>query len=136
MLKVNKKLIAAMNDINRTVNQMPYKTDLEMYGKLEHWNPADAEAGDCDDYACIKRRKLRDLYPANIEAFRLATCWVEGDDGEKGKGGYHAVLTVHTNKGVYVLDNRYPQVTPWRKLPYKFHMMEQPGKTAWVLIEN
>jgi len=61
---------------------------------------------------------------------------VEGADGTAGTGGYHAVLTVNTNKGVYVLDNRYPEVTPWRDLPYRWHKMENPGQYFWVLIQQ
>lgn len=136
MLKKNKALMRAMDDINRSVNQMPYKTDLEMYGKLDQWNPLDAEAGDCDDYACVKRRLCREVYPENKASFRLATCWVEGPRGEAGGGGYHLVLTVHTNKGVYVLDNRHLEVKLWRELPYRWHKMEKPGEVFWVLINQ
>lgn len=136
MLKMNKALMRALDDINSDVNQMPYRTDLEMYGTLEYWNPDAVDAGDCDDYALVKRKRLQAMYPAHKACFRLATCWVEDDDGTPGVGGYHAVLTVHTNKGVYVLDNRYPRASRWRDLPYRWHKMEQPGQVFWVLINQ
>jgi len=136
MLRMDKSLSHDLDAVNRDTNQMPYKTDMELYGKLDHWNPDAAEAGDCDDYACVKRKKLRLLHPIYASSFKLATCWVEGADGTAGTGGYHAVLTVNTNKGVYVLDNRYPEVTPWRDLPYRWHKMENPGQYFWVLIQQ
>ena len=133
---MNGKLWKALRSLNLEINAMPYRVDLEMYGKLDYWNSQPADAGDCDDYACQKRFRLRGLYPDNLDAFRLATCWVEGPRGGKGRGGYHAVLIVHTDKGEYVLDNRQTEVTPWRDLPYRWHKMEQPGQVFWVLIKQ
>ena len=36
------------------------------------------------------------------------------------KGDGHAVLTVKTDRGEFVLDNQEPQVLPWNKTGYRF----------------
>ena len=42
--------------VNKTINEsVEYKTDLRLYGKLEHAAPAVLE-GDCEDYALAKRK--------------------------------------------------------------------------------
>ena len=98
--------------INREVNaSVTYKSDLEQFGVPEFWQEA-GKFGDCEDYALLKRQVLlksgfdrKDLH--------LACCWVE-------TGDYHCVLIVDTDKGFFVLDNRYPFPTPPKQLPYKW----------------
>jgi len=148
MLKATDDVWLKIEEVNRDINRMPYKTDLEMYKKLDFWSSKLADAGDCDDYACIKRRILREHFgPESYKSLRLATCWVEGKKGEKGKGGYHAVLTIDILvyngklkrwvKRTFVADNRYPMyLMAHNKLPYIFHKREQPGKEKWRLIIN
>ena len=47
--------------INSQVNaSVSYKTDLEQYGKPEHWVEADT-LGDCEDYALLKRQQLLEV---------------------------------------------------------------------------
>lgn len=121
----------ALVEVNADVNRMPYKSDPEMYGRPDFWSSKSADAGDCDDYACQKRRMLREKFPDNLDALMLATCWVEGEDGP-GTGGYHAVLLVNTDKGAYVLDNRYPKVKPWPDLPYRWDKREVVGADHWT----
>lgn len=134
MLKVD-KVWSFLKQTNRDVNRMPAKTDMEMYGRADFWTSRLADAGDCDDYACIKRRVLRGKYPDHKHCFMLATCWVEAGD-VPGGGDYHAVLLVRTDKGAYTLDNRHNRPMPWRKLPYKWHKREAPGKPYWRTFDD
>lgn len=115
-----------LSDVQRDVNaSTTYRSDPDLYGRPEFWAVADG-AGDCEDYALAKLRRLVELgWPR--QDLRLATCWCED-------GGYHAVLTVDTDRGVYVLDNRQDSVVPWSRLPYRWHLREVPGHSAWETI--
>jgi predicted transglutaminase-like cysteine proteinase len=86
-------------------------SDEELYGKPEHWTfPTDA--GDCEDYLLLKKRYLEGLgFPA---AALLITVVLD----EKSEG--HAVLTVTTDKGDLVLDNRRNDVLRWNDTSYSF----------------
>jgi len=96
------KLAERINsDVNTSVT---YKTDLEQYGKPEHWVEA-TTFGACEDYALLKRQVLlksgferKDLH--------LACCWDE-------TGGYHCVLLCNTDNGWFVLDNRHNSSDWW-----------------------
>ena len=102
--------------VNREVNAaLRYRDDS---GK-DSWEVGWRE-GDCEDFAI---RKLRDLivgfdFPRG--ALTLAACRLD-----RGRG--HAVLLVHSDRGVYVMDNLTPRILPWRRLPYSWVAREEPG---------
>ena len=81
--------------------------------------------GDCEDFALTKRAALRAAgLPAG--ALRLATAYTE-------VGEYHTVLTVQTERGAVVLDNRFAEVRPLADLPYRWVMVELPDRPlAWA----
>lgn len=112
--------------VNAEVNgRVGYKADIDLYGMPEFWTIAGRE-GDCEDYALAKRAELLALgWP--VEALRLAVCL-----DEHGRG--HAVLTVDTDRGAYVLDNRSLLVQPWKALPYTWIKRQAAGGKAWVTI--
>lgn len=109
------------NGINSQVNNaVTYKTDLNQYSKPEHWCTA-GKFGDCEDYALLKRAYLLEQ-GANPDDLYLACCWVE-------TGGYHCVLLVDTDKGFYILDNRYAWPMTPKSLPYKWDKaLREDGK--------
>lgn len=119
----------AITEINASVNAavMP-RTDAEMHGLAELWSYPELE-GDCEDYVLLKRRQLIEhgFDPANL----LITV-VRKPDGEG-----HAVLTVRTERGDYVLDNLTDRVRHWRDTPYRF-LKRQASHHAgrWVDIED
>ena len=92
--------------VNNSITPM---TDKEIYGKDEVW-AYPTTAGDCEDFALLKRRILiqRGISPANL----LLTV-VRKPDGEG-----HAVLTLRTSQGDFVLDNLASSVKPWFDTPY------------------
>jgi predicted transglutaminase-like cysteine proteinase len=101
-------------------------SDEELYGKPEYWTfPTDA--GDCEDYLLLKKRYLEGLgFPA---AALLITVVLD----EKLQG--HAVLTVTTDKGDFVLDNRRNDVLRWSNTGYTFlkrQSAEDPRQ--WVAL--
>jgi predicted transglutaminase-like cysteine proteinase len=86
-------------------------TDLELYGVPEHWTYP-TTAGDCEDFLLLKKRKLEKLgFPGR--ALRITVVLQE-----KGEG--HAVLTVTTNEGDFVLDNRRNDILLWNDTNYTF----------------
>jgi predicted transglutaminase-like cysteine proteinase len=117
-----RQLETVQGDINARVG---YRTDLALYGAEELWTVADRQ-GDCEDYALAKRQALLALgWP--VSSLRLAVCTVPGGEG-------HAVLSVDTNRGVYVLDNRHPFVEPWASLPYTWIKRQAASGPGWVEI--
>ena len=111
--------------VNYTVNSNTrFIPDIALYRLPDFWNIADGN-GDCEDYAVTKRRLLlKEGIPGRF--LWLATCYTEGPKrqiteqgrtfwlpGLRGRGGYHAVLLVDTDKGTLVLDNRFNYVEPW-----------------------
>ncbi|CAN7557845.1 transglutaminase-like cysteine peptidase [Rhizobium sp. LjRoot258] len=111
--------------VNRSITPM---TDKEIYGRDEVW-AYPTTAGDCEDFALLKRRILiqRGVSPANL----LLTV-VRKPDGEG-----HAVLTLRTSNGDFVLDNLASNVKPWFDTPYSFIKRQSSNNAGrWVTIEN
>lgn len=99
--------------INSQVNEsVQYKTDLEQYSKPEFWVEADT-FGDCEDYALLKRAYLLEQ-GFERKNLHLACCLCENNLG------YHCVLLANTDKGWFVLDNRYTWPMTPKALPYKW----------------
>ncbi len=118
-----------LKEINRAVNTgIRPATDMEIYGRPEVWEFPE-EAGDCEDFVLLKRRKLMERgWPA---AALLITV-VRQTNGEG-----HAVLTVTTNQGDLVLDNLDAHVKPWKETPYRYLKRQSEYDTgAWVSIED
>ncbi len=119
-------LVRAINtSVNTTIAPM---TDKDIYGKEEVW-AYPTTAGDCEDYALLKRRILiqRGFSPSNL----LMTVLRKPD----GEG--HAVLTLRTTKGDFVLDNLAATVKPWYDAPYSFIKRQSSANAGrWVTIEN
>ena len=85
--------------------------DFDIYGKDEVW-AYPRGAGDCEDYVLEKRR---DLMRKGISLADLLITVVRKPDGEG-----HAVLTVRTDEGDYVLDNLNDAVKPWEETGYRY----------------
>ena len=83
------------NWVNDTIKPM---TDMEHWGVVERWYYPDDGYGDCEDYVLLKRRMLMQAgWPR--EALLITVVRDKKGDG-------HAVLTVKTDKGEFVLDNQ------------------------------
>lgn len=122
-----------LDHVNAAVNKLPYKSDLEQYGEIEYWESIDDHgAGDCEDYAIAKLRRLYALgYP--IAALRLAT--LRMPYGVNSDSGNHAVLISETPKGGWVLGNNMPVMRLDMFLSRGFKplmIQETGGKPTWV----
>jgi len=128
-VELTRKLWGEMVDINNAVNVMVTpRTDLEMWGREELWSYPDG-VGDCEDYVLEKRR---DLMKAGVPASNLLITVVRQPNGLG-----HAVLTVRTSHGDFVLDNLEPRILSWDETEYTF-LKQQSSRNAgvWVSIED
>ncbi len=115
-----------IEEVNSAVNAAVAPiTDIELYGKPEVWTYPAANKGDCEDYVLLKRRMLVQRgYP---ESTLLIT--VVRDENNEG----HAVLTVRTDGGDFVLDNKRREIVRWAETPYTF-VKRQSDKNPLVWI--
>jgi predicted transglutaminase-like cysteine proteinase len=114
--------------VNAYVNdQIKPLTDLEHWGVVERWNYPTDGYGDCEDYVLAKRRMLiKAGWPREALLITVVR-------DKKGEG--HAVLTVKTDKGEYVLDNQETEVLLWSKTGYRFVKRQaQTDQNTWVSL--
>ena len=128
-LKMSGTMWRRINAINVAVNRaIKPMNDFDIYGKDEVW-AYPAGTGDCEDYVLQKRRELSQ---SGISLSDLLITVVRKPDGEG-----HAVLTVRTDKGDYILDNLNDVVKPWSDTPYRFLKRQASEHTGrWVTIRG
>jgi predicted transglutaminase-like cysteine proteinase len=127
---LTRELWAAMVDINNKVNTtVTPKTDMEIWGKEEVWSYPVGGVGDCEDYVLEKRRRLMQLgVPAGILLITVV---------RQRSGDGHAVLTVRTSNGDYILDNLEPRILAWAETDYTYLKQQSMRNSgAWVSIED
>jgi predicted transglutaminase-like cysteine proteinase len=117
-----KDLVSVNRYVNDTIKPM---TDIEHWGTIEKWSYPDDGYGDCEDYALLKRRLLiRAGWPR--EALLLTVVRDRRDEG-------HAVLTVKTDRGEFILDNQVEEVLPWFETGHRFiKRQSQRDPNLWV----
>lgn len=122
----NWKLIQTVNlAVNERIKPM---TDMEIYGVEEYWTYP-TTVGDCEDYVLLKQRELA---KAGIPMTALLITVVRKPDGEG-----HAVLSVRTDRGDFVLDNLTDEVLRWDDTEYTFLKRQAANNTGrWVSIES
>lgn len=128
-VELTRTLWAAMVDVNNAVNTMVMpRTDMEMWGREEFWSYPDG-VGDCEDYVLEKRRELMKL---GVPAGDLLITVVRQPNGDG-----HAVLTVRTSQGDYVLDNLEPRVLAWSDTEYTYlKRQSERNSGAWVTVND
>jgi predicted transglutaminase-like cysteine proteinase len=108
--------------VNETIKPI---TDMDHWGVVERWNFGEDGYGDCEDYALLKRKMLIQAgWPREALLMTVVR-------DKKGEG--HAVLTVKTNRGEFILDNQETEVLAWNKTGYKFvKRQSQSDQNVWV----
>ncbi|MCZ8316668.1 transglutaminase-like cysteine peptidase [Phreatobacter sp.] len=112
--------------VNREIQQV---TDLELFGVEEYWTyPVDGK-GDCEDLVLEKKRRLIALGVPR-EAMLITVVRDLNGDG-------HAILTVVTDRGDYVLDNFTNEVKLWHETGYRFiKRQSQTDPNQWVSLNG
>jgi predicted transglutaminase-like cysteine proteinase len=102
-------------------------TDMEHWGVVERWNYPDDGYGDCEDYVLQKRKLLMQAgWPR--EALLVTVVRDKHGDG-------HAILTVKTDKGEFILDNQNDQILLWSDTGYRFvKRQSQSDPNVWVAL--
>ncbi len=114
--------------VNGDVNDAIWPEDDEQhYGRAEYWTIPTDGYGDCEDYALTKRKALM-AQGLPAAALRVAVVITPRENR-------HAVLTVVTDKGDYVLDNLTKAVLPWDRTGFRWIERQDPVNTqAWVSL--
>jgi predicted transglutaminase-like cysteine proteinase len=126
---VTQNMWAKLQSVNTSINgSIAPVSDAELYGEAEFWTyPVDA--GDCEDYLLLKKRQLEKL------GFDSGALLITVVLDEKNEG--HAVLTVATEQGDYVLDNRRNDIMLWADTGYTFlKRQSQKDPRAWVALTD
>lgn len=120
---------SVIRQVNLAVNsEITPMTDMDLFGKDEVWAYPEG-AGDCEDFVLLKRKRLMEK---GFSPSDLLITVVRKPDGEG-----HAVLTVRTAQGDFILDNLENDVKLWSKTPYRFLKRQASFNTGrWVTIEN
>jgi len=110
--------------VNTNVKPM---TDMDHWGVVERWNYPDDGYGDCEDYVLQKRKMLMQAgWPR--EALLITVVRDKHGDG-------HAVLTVRTDKGEYILDNQTDNILLWADTGYRFvKRQSQSDPNVWIAL--
>ena len=116
-----------ITSVGRKVNALVKPmTDEAHWGLADKWDIPEDGSGDCEDIQLLKRKLL-------VEAGlprRAMRMTVVLDDKNEG----HAVLTIRTDRGDFVLDNKTDAVLPWFQTGYIFVKRESPNAVAWVSL--
>ena len=110
--------------VNTNIKPM---TDMDHWGVVERWNYPDDGYGDCEDYVLQKRKMLMQAgWPR--EALLITVVRDQHGDG-------HAILTVKTDKGEYILDNQTDDILLWSDTGYRFvKRQSQSDPNVWVSL--
>ncbi len=119
-----KDLVRVNRYVNETIKPI---TDAEHWGVIEKWSLPTDGYGDCEDYVLLKRKLLIDAgWPR--EALLITVVRDKKGDG-------HAVLTVKSDKGEFVLDNQNEDIVAWTETGYRFvKRQSQTDPNVWVAL--
>jgi predicted transglutaminase-like cysteine proteinase len=119
-----RKIVTINAEVNREIEPV---TDMDHWGVPELWSyPTDGK-GDCEDYVLEKRRRLIAAgFPANALLITVVR-------DLKGEG--HAVLTIKTDRGDFVLDNQIGKIVAWMETGYRFiKRQSDEDPSRWVSL--
>lgn len=114
--------------VNKWVNEnIKPMTDLDHWGVVERWDYPTDGYGDCEDYVLQKRQMLMKAgWPRS--ALLITVVRDKKNDG-------HAVLTVKTDKGEFILDNQNENIVLWSESGYRFvKRQSQTSPNSWVSL--
>ena len=128
-IRLTRETWKVLNEINALANAtIEPVSNVEHWGTtLDHWDyPVDGK-GDCKIYALLKRKLLVERgFPRQA----LLMTIVRDLSGEG-----HAVLTVKTDRGDFVLDNLADDIRPWSATGYTFFKRQaQDDPNVWLSL--
>lgn len=126
----DRKFLDKLSTVNRTVNRMiAYRKDSVVYGNLDHWaKPAEIlsiGAGDCEDFAILKMAALLEV---GIPAASMSLVVLQ----DRQRRVFHAVLSVATQSGTFILDNLSDVVVRDSARPNYVPLYSFSTDRAWI----
>ena len=128
-VQANGDVMAVLRAVNDRVNRSVIGiTDWDHHGVEERWSYP-GNYGDCEDYVLAKRRMLMEY------GFKAGDLLITVAIQPDGSG--HAVLSVRTDRGEFILDNVERQVLHWTqtRLRYVKRQSERHAGT-WIDIHD
>jgi predicted transglutaminase-like cysteine proteinase len=120
-----KKMLNINYTVNSTIKPM---TDMDLYGVEEKW-AIPTSAGDCEDYALLKRKEL--IAAGFSPSDTLITVVLQ----PSGEG--HAVLTVRTDHGDFILDDMRDKIMLWSDTEYTYvKRVSASDPSHWVKLQD
>jgi predicted transglutaminase-like cysteine proteinase len=119
-------MVTVNNQANNNIEPM---TSMEHWGANSRWAYPDDGKGDCVAYVLLKRRMLMQAgWPR--EALLITAVLDKTGNG-------HAVLTVKTDRGEFILDNEEAKILPWNKTGYRFlKRQSQSDPNRWFALDT
>lgn len=119
-----RKIVEINAAVNREIHPI---TDQDHWGVPELWSyPTDGK-GDCEDFVLEKRRRLIQA-GFLVQTLLITIVRDQNDDG-------HAVLTIKTDRGDFVLDNQVGKILAWKETGYRFiKRQSDENPVRWVSL--
>jgi predicted transglutaminase-like cysteine proteinase len=129
-LKLTDAAWRMLDRVNRSVNAaIEPVSNYDHWGTiLDHWDyPTDGK-GDCKIFALVKRKQLME---AGVPRQALLMTIVRDLEGQG-----HAILTVATDRGDFILDNLTDEIRPWTATSYRFvKRQSREDPNIWLAID-
>jgi len=117
-----------LEEVNDRINHaVTNQDDKAHFGRPEYWTIVTDGIGDCEDFALTKRKELIDAgLPEKALRIAIVKTW---------RDELHAVLTVSTDHGDYVLDSRSAEILPWNRTEYRWISRQDANDPrAWIAL--
>jgi predicted transglutaminase-like cysteine proteinase len=117
-------LVRINKQVHKAIKPLP---NPDHWGVAERWSYPDDGYGDCEDYVLLARRMLMQAgWPR--EALLITVV-------RDKRGDAHAVLTVKTDQGDFILDNQSGAILLWSRTGYRFiKRQSQRDPNIWVAL--
>jgi predicted transglutaminase-like cysteine proteinase len=121
-----RELLTINANVNTSIKPL---TDIDQWGVAERWSYPTTGLGDCEDYVLLKRKMLMEAgWPRQSLLITVVR-------DKKGDG--HAVLTVKTDRGDFILDNNEKKVKIWLETGYQYiKRQSDENPNRWVSLGN
>jgi len=119
-----------LRNINEVVNHdIEPISDFDHWGVAESWDIPTDHKGDCEDFALLKRKMLIAL-KLSPSALLMTIVYNRRHEG-------HAVLTVVTDRGDFILDNQADAILSWEQTGYRFvERQSARNPNIWVRLSD
>ena len=126
-VKLTGQRMAVLQAVNGSVNARIRERNDPSAGLGDDWRVPTKE-GDCEDIAILKKSELMKRgWPASALLLTVATLG----------GAGHTVLTVRTDKGDLILDNRTGAIRNWSRTSYRYFARQSQSEDGkWLRIES